>query len=257
MEPAASPVSLSLVVPVKDERENLRPLVEEVRLEMDLLGSSYELIFVDDGSTDGSTELIRRLAEDDPRIRMVILDENHGQSAAFHAGFERAQGEVVVTLDADLQNDPHDIGSLLEALARCDLAIGVRTRRSDSWLRRVSSRIANAARSVVTGDRIQDIGCSLKAFRSPLLTEIPAFSGMHRFYPTLARMHGFRVVEVPVTHRPRRAGRSKYGIANRIGVTIVDLLAVRWMASRRFRYRVVEESPMDREVREETTETVS
>lgn len=234
--------TLSLVVPVKDERENLRALAAEVRAAMDELAVTWEVLFVDDGSTDGSWDVVRELADGDVRVRGLRLDGNHGQTAAFLAGFARAQGDLVVTMDADLQNDPRDVGALLAAIAEGhDMAIGVRRRRRDSLLRRASSRVAYAVRSAVLGDSFADVGCSLKVYRRAVLAVVPPIAGMHRFLPVLARWHGFRVAEVPVGHRPRRAGRSKYGVANRILVTSLDLLAMRWMRSRQLHHRVVEE----------------
>jgi glycosyltransferase involved in cell wall biosynthesis len=238
----SGPPTLSLVVPVKDERENLRPLAVEVRAAMEELAVTWELLLVDDGSTDGSWEVIREIATGDPCVRGIRLDANHGQTAAFLAGFARAQGDLVVTMDADLQNDPRDIGGLLAAIAEgSDMAVGVRRRRRDSVVRRASSRVASAVRSAVLGDGFADVGCSLKAYRRAVLAGVPPLAGMHRFLPVLARWQGFRVAEVAVGHRPRRAGRSKYGIGNRLLVTFLDLLAVRWMRSRQLRHRVVEE----------------
>jgi glycosyltransferase involved in cell wall biosynthesis len=224
---------LSLVIPVFNERENLAPLVTEIAEVLRPLGNSFEAIFVDDGSTDGSGELLRDLRAAFPEIRVLRFPENRGQTAAFAAGFRAARGSVVVTLDADLQNDPRDIPRLLHALGSAGAVAGVRRRRADGLVRRVSPRIANAVRNRVTGEDILDTGCSLKAFRRELLGRLPLYRGMHRFLPTLVRIAGGRVAQVEVHHRPRVAGASKYGVLNRLFAGLADLFAVRWMKSRR------------------------
>jgi dolichol-phosphate mannosyltransferase len=234
--PRALP-SLSVVVPLYDERDSLEPLYLELDAALAGVEGGVELIFVDDGSRDGSLEVLRELERKDQRVRVVALDGNHGQSAALDAGFRVARGEATATLDADLQNDPADIPRLLQQLDRADLVNGVRVQRSDSWLRILSSRIANAVRNRVTGESITDVGCSLRVVRTAYLRRIKLYRGMHRFLPTLVRMEGARVIEMPVAHRPRRYGRSKYGIRNRLGKALIDLLAVRWMQKRALRTR--------------------
>jgi glycosyltransferase involved in cell wall biosynthesis len=195
-------------------------------------------VYVDDGSRDGSAEVLASLAARDPRVRVLRFAENAGQTAAFAAGFEAARGEVIATLDADLQNDPADLPRLLAALDGADVVNGVRVGRRDGLVRRASSRIANAFRNWVTHESVTDVGCSLRVMRASYLRRLPLFRGMHRFLPTLLRLEGARVIELPVRHRPRRHGRSKYGIANRLFVGIADTLAVRWMQSRRLRWRL-------------------
>lgn len=232
---------LSLVVPVFNEEENLPPLAAEIRTALDAEGISYEVLFVDDGSTDASPAVLRALAAADPRLRVVRLGRNAGQSAALEAGFRHARGAVVVTLDADLQNDPADIPRLLAALPGWDLVTGVRVRRQDDWVRRMSSRIANGVRNRVTHESITDVGCTLKAFRAEYLRGLPMFAGMHRFLPTLVRLQGGRVTEMPVNHRPRLHGLPKYGIGNRLWRTLADLFAVRWMQKRWIDRRLAEE----------------
>jgi len=236
----SAPLRLSIVVPAFNEEENIEPLVGELVPHLERLGEPFEVLIIDDGSTDRGPALARALAQREPRLRVLSLDRRRGQSAAFEAGFRAARGEVVVTLDADLQNDPADIAGLLQALPGWDAVVGWRRVRRDSWLKRVSSRISNSIRNRVSGDRIIDTGCSLKLFRREALAEIKMFDGMHRFLPTLLRMEGRRVREVPVNHRPRLRGRSKYNIRNRALRAFVDLLAVRWMRSRRVHYRVRE-----------------
>lgn len=232
-------MDLSLVIPVYNEVESLATLAQEVREALSDHGS-YEVVFVDDGSTDGSRERIHDLSQADARVRGILLDRNYGQTAAFLAGFKEAQGEVVVTLDADLQNDPRDIGKLLDALPGHDVVAGVRADRHDSLVRILSGRIANRIRSWATGDGLTDVGCSLKAFRRPVLAAFPPYRGMHRFFGTLALLHGFKVKEVPVSHRARSRGQSKYGLGNRTFAAFHDLLGIIWIRSRLVKPSVAE-----------------
>jgi len=241
-EPSARAPQLSIVIPAFNERDNLVPLWEEIRSSLSSIGRSYEVIIVDDGSTDGSREILGSLRKSSPHLRVLRMAANSGQTAALMAGFRASRGEIVVTLDADRQNDPADIASLLGHIPEFDAAVGYRRDRRDGMVRLLSSRIANWIRNRLSGDDIIDTGCTLKAFRRECLSEIPQFTGMHRFLPTLIRMDGYRVRQVPVRHRPRVAGRSKYGIGNRIFRSFYDLLAVRWMKSRRIRVRVDEEA---------------
>jgi len=228
---ATSP-ALSVVVPVHDEAPNLEPLLGEIRSALDPAGVPYEVIIVDDGSADGTAERLAELARAHPMIRPVRLPSRRGQTAAFLAGFREARGEVLVTLDGDLQNDPADIPLLLDRLPGSDAVVGVRVGRKDVWLRRSSSRVANAVRNLVTGEAVADTGCSLRAFRRGCAAAVPPSDGMHRFVPTLLRIAGFGVVEVPVRHRPRVAGRTKYGVWNRVFRASYDLLVIRWMKRR-------------------------
>ena len=239
---APTAVAVSLVIPVFNEVQNLPILHQEIRAALEPAGIGYEVLYVDDGSTDGSAELLRRFAEQDRRVRILRLARNSGQSAAFDAGFRHARGEVVVTLDADLQNDPADIPLLLREIADADVVCGVRQNRQDDFVRRASSRIANAVRNRVTREAIADVGCSLRACRREWLPGLPMFNGMHRFLPTLLRLQGAgRVKEVPVRHRPRRFGTPKYNIRNRLWRALADLFAVRWMQRRWIDRRLVEE----------------
>jgi len=223
---------ISLVIPVYNEEENLPVLAAEIRAALEPLGLAWEVIYVDDGSTDGSPQVLAGLAREDPRTRVVRQRRNSGQSAAFDAGFRHARGGIVVTLDADLQNDPADIPRLLERLDGFDVVNGVRARRQDNWVRRVSSKLANGVRNRVTRESVTDVGCTLRAVRTEYLRRIPVFNGMHRFLPTLLRMEGARVTEVPVNHRPRLHGQPKYGIHNRLWRGIADLYGVRWLQTR-------------------------
>jgi glycosyltransferase involved in cell wall biosynthesis len=232
---------LSIVVPVYNEVESLPVLWEELVAALRAVALPAEVIFVDDGSTDCSAEVVRRIHETDPRARLVRLARNAGLSAAFAAGFRHARGRIVVTMDADLQNDPADIPALLAYLDAWDAACGWRQVRHDPWVKRVSSRIANQVRRWVLGDDVRDSACSLRAMHRRCLAGVEPFHGFHRFLPTLLRQAGHRVIEVPVRHRPRRYGISHYGVRNRAWRAFVDLLGVRWMASRRLHYEVCED----------------
>ncbi|MEE9219743.1 MAG: glycosyltransferase family 2 protein [Acidobacteriota bacterium] len=232
------PVRLSVVLPAFNEEENIEPLIDELVQHLGALHHPFEILLVDDASTDGGLEVARRVARREPRLRILELTQHCGQSAAFDAGFRAARGEWVVTMDADLQNDPADIGRLLEASPGWDAVVGWRRVRYDSWLKRISSRISNAIRNWVSGDSIIDTGCSLKLIRRETLGTLKMYNGMHRFLPTLLRFEGWRVREIDVNHRPRLRGRSKYNVRNRALRAFVDLLAVRWMRARRLCYRL-------------------
>jgi glycosyltransferase involved in cell wall biosynthesis len=231
---------ISVVIPVYNEEENLPVLAAEIRAAMETVARPYEVILVDDGSTDTSPGVMARLAREDSRIR-ILRQRNSGQSAALDAGFRHARGGIVVTLDADLQNDPADIPRLLEKMDGFDIVNGVRARRRDTWVRRASSKIANGIRNRVTHESVTDVGCTLRAMRIEYLRRIPVFNGMHRFLPTLLRMEGARVTEVPVNHRPRLHGQPKYNIRNRIFRALADLFGVRWMQARWVDRRLAEE----------------
>ncbi|MBI1845487.1 MAG: glycosyltransferase family 2 protein [Candidatus Rokubacteria bacterium] len=234
---------LSVVIPVYNEEENLPVLWPELRGALLRLGLAFEVVFVDDGSQDRSAEIIRGFRESDPRVRLVRLKANAGETAATDAGFKAARGRWVVTMDADLQNDPADIPALIGQLEQWDAATGWRVHRAagDDVVRRISSRVANRIRNALSDEQIQDSGCTFRAFRRECLRGLVLYRGFHRFIPTLLRLRGYRVVEVPVNHRPRRFGRSKYGVMNRALVAFVDLLVVRWMKARLLRYEVAED----------------
>ena len=236
-------VDLSIVIPVYNEEENLQPLWAELSGVLEGLGRAFEVIFVDDGSHDRSAEIVRGFGEADPRVRLVRLKANAGETAATDAGFKAAVGRIVVTMDADLQNDPADLPVMLAQLDTWDAATGWRVDRGegDTWVRRLSSRVANRIRNAISAETIHDSGCTYRAFRRECLRDLTLYRGFHRFIPTLLRMRGFRVVEVPVRNRPRRFGQSKYGILNRAFVAFADLLVVRWMKSRLLRYQVTED----------------
>jgi glycosyltransferase involved in cell wall biosynthesis len=239
MESSQFPI-LSVVVPVYNEQGNLPLLIPKLEEVLKGLGQLYEIIFVDDGSSDGSRRILKEMTRQYPFLRILCFKENRGLSAALVAGMREARGEKIITLDSDLQNDPADIPRLLAFLDRYDMATGWRQRREDSWLKRISSKIGNAVRNWVSGEAIQDSACTLRAFSKDCIEEIPVFDGMHRFLSTLVKMKGYRVVEVPVSHHPRRFGKSKYNIRNRMVRSFIDLLAVRWMKARAIHYEIEE-----------------
>jgi glycosyltransferase involved in cell wall biosynthesis len=234
---------LSVVLPVFNEEENVPILLDEIARALDGKGWSYEIIAVDDGSRDGSLDVLRGLKSTYPTLRIITFEKNSGQTAALDAGWRAARGTFVVSLDSDLQNDPADIPKMMDELQKsgADMIIGVRVNRQDTWSRRMQSKIGNSVRNWITGDRITDTGCSLKLARREAIEPVRLFTGMHRFLPTLVRHAGFKVIETPVNHRPRRFGTSKYGAMNRAFRGLADCLAVRWMSSRNLRYKIREE----------------
>jgi len=238
-----TPPALSLIIPCHNEEANLRPLVAAIRQAIAALNMPYEIIITDDASTDKSWEVLKELAASDSRVRAQRFAANSGQSAALWAGIRAARGNWLATLDADLQNDPQDLPRLLEALERFDCVCGTRVAarsQGDNFIRIASSRIANWVRNRLSGENISDAGCCFRAFKRECVAELKFFKGMHRFLPTLIRMEGFTVTEIPVRQNPRTAGRSHYGIWNRLFASFYDLLAVRWMKKRMFRFQISE-----------------
>ncbi len=242
-EPA---LAFSLIVPVFNEEDCLRPLHARIASTF-RERADWELLLVDDGSTDRSPQVIRDLAAADARVRGVFFAHNCGQTSATRAGIQHARGAMIATLDADLQNDPRDLPAMLDLLAsspKLHAVVGYRVQREDNLVRRLSSRVANRTRDWLTKDSVRDTGCALKVFRAFAIRELPLFEGMHRFLPTLMRYHGFEVVEHPVSHQPRRAGVSKYGVRNRAWRAFKDLIAVRWMRGRIRRLPIAEITPL-------------
>lgn len=231
-------VHLSVVIPAHNEKENLQPLLEELTAVLDSLQLSSEIVLVDDGSEDGSAELITRLAAAEPRLRAVFLARRSGQSAALLCGFEHARGERIAVMDADRQTDPADIPRLLELLPGHGAVVGIRVQRHDSFWRRFSSWFANGVRNWLTREDITDTGCPMKVFDARALKNLPRFDGVHRFLPTLVRLEGYSVSQVPVSHRPRQAGRSKYGTWKRAVRGLRDALGVRWLQDRHITWRL-------------------
>ena len=230
--------SLSVVIAVWDERENLRPLLDELLPVLENLRDPFEVVLVDDGSTDGSSELLDEISGARERLRVIHLDGHFGKSAAMDAGFRAAAGEIIVTLDADLEQDPEDIPVVLGQLGSADAVVGVRTARQDSWWRRLSSRVGNGVRNLLLRESVADSACPLKAIRAEAARRLPMFDGAHRFIPALLRLEGCTIVQVPVRDRPRRAGRSKYGTWDRASRGLRDVLGVRWMRDRRLDWSV-------------------
>ncbi len=234
---------ISVVVPCHNERENLRPLAEGICAALIPLNRSFELVLVDDGSSDGSWEVLKELGRADGRVCGFRLAFQSGQSAAMWAGLRSARGRILITLDADLQNPPAEIPRFLEALAKADCVCGSRVAaraEGDSWVRLVSSRIANWVRNRLSGETISDAGCCFRAFKRECIADIKFFKGAHRFLPTLIKMEGFTVIEIPIGHDKRRAGDAHYGVWNRLFKSFGDLLAVRWMKKRFIRYQIAE-----------------
>ncbi len=244
-------MDLSIVIPVRNEAGNIALLVAEIIAALDDL-AGYEIIYVDDGSSDGTVAEILRLGAQDSRLRLLRHARSCGQSAAIVTGVKAARGAWVATLDGDGQNDPADIPRLFD-LARAapagppPLVAGYRERRNDNRSKRIASRIANRVRSRLLGDATPDTGCGLKLFPRALFLELPAFDHMHRFLPALVLRAGGIVRSVPVNHRPRRSGVSKYGIFDRLGVGIVDLFGVWWLQHRPIRPELIGEVPLDAE----------
>ena len=226
---------ISVVVPLFNEEESIGIL--QTQLSEALKGRDYEIIFVDDGSVDRTAERI----ETTPNIRLIRFEKNSGQSAAIYAGLTAARGGTLVIIDGDLQNDPADIPKLLAEIARgADLVCGFRVKRRDTLVKRATSRIANTVRSRYTKDGVRDTGCTLKAMRRECVSTLLPFKGMHRFIPALVKSAGYRLVEVPVNHRLRRFGQSKYGLGNRALRATIDMFGVRWLLSRRLNYKIRE-----------------
>ncbi len=233
---------ISVLLPVYNERGNLAPLLNEINV---ALGNvDLEIVAIDDCSHDGSIDELRNLRSQYPNLRVAKLNKHTGQSAAFLAGIDLAKGEVLVMMDADRQNDPADVPSLLRELdsdRTVTAVVGYRRDRKDTRWKRLQSRIANAIRNRLTRDRIRDTGCSLRVVRSDAAKRLPRFNGMHRFIPTLLRQQGGKVVEAPVSHRPRTEGKSKYGMWNRAFWALRDAFGVRWLNTRAIKHEVLRE----------------
>ncbi|MBV9523073.1 MAG: glycosyltransferase family 2 protein [Alphaproteobacteria bacterium] len=243
-------MDLSIVIPVRNEAENIAPLVAEIRAALE--GSlSYEIIYVDDGSSDGTAAAVAALARSCAPLRLIRHARSCGQSAAVRTGVKAARAPWIATLDGDGQNDPADIPRLWAIATAAEgpplLIAGQRTKRRDNWVKRVSSRIANAVRAALLGDGTPDTGCGLKLFRRDLFLDLPFFDHMHRYLPALVLRAGGRTVSVPVNHRPRARGTSNYGTLDRLAVAFADLLGVIWLQRRAKRPELVAESENQQE----------
>jgi len=236
---------LSIVIPFRDESDSLATLYSELAAVADRLDFESEILFVDDESRDEGVALLQRVAMRDKRVRILSISPHSGQSAALEAGFRASRGEIIATLDADLQNDPADLPRLLAEIDGADCVNGIRVARRDRFSKRIASRVANGFRRWVLGDEVRDIGCSLRVMRAEPLRRIKLFRGSHRFLPVLLALEGARVVEVPVNHRARRHGASKYAIGDRLFQAGFDLMAVYWMKRRIARYDVKEMPRLD------------
>lgn len=231
-------MTYSVVIPLKNEEDNITDLVNELEPVMNNIGAPWELICIDDGSTDQTLPILKQLAKQKSYLRILAFTRNFGQSSAFDAGFKNSRGNFIITLDGDRQNDPADIPKLAKAIKDCDLVCGQRQKRQDPWSKKIISYFANQIRSRVCYDGVSDTGCSLKIYRKECLKEIKMHQGMHRFLPALFNIEGYRIREVPVNHRERTKGTTKYNFFNRSFNTIADMLAVRWMYKRRLHYTI-------------------
>jgi len=223
----------TILIPAYNEAENIGPLLFEIQEVMQALNEPWEVIVIDDASTDETWQQLESTQKRISQLRAFRHSKQSGQSNALETGIQQAKGEIIIMLDGDGQNDPHDIPKLLEKIEGVDCVSGCRVNRKDTWLKRTYSKIANSIRRAFLHDGITDTGCSLKAFRKQALHKLKFYKGMHRFLPALLQIEGYKVIEVPVSHRPRLHGTSKYNILNRGLCTLTDLLAVCWMRKRR------------------------
>jgi dolichol-phosphate mannosyltransferase len=229
---------VSIIIPVMNEEENIEILAGEITDVMRENKWKWECVWVDDYSTDSTRDKLKKLNKEQPEHKYVFHAKNYGQSAAMSTGFRYAEAEIIVTMDGDGQNSPESIPGLVSALIekKADIINGKRQKRHDNIIRKICSKIANAFRNIITGESVSDVGCSLRAFRKECVKNIPVFKGMHRFFPTLVKIEGYnKIYEIPVIHRSRERGQTKYGINNRLWVGIADTLAVCWMRKRMVR----------------------
>jgi glycosyltransferase involved in cell wall biosynthesis len=234
---------ISVICPFYNEKDSLPELVERLRKAAKDIEEPCEIIFVDDGSQDGGSEYLKSMIASNGSIRLIELESNYGKSTALQAGFKHAKGDIFVTLDADLQNPPEEIPRLLSFLKECDIVVGIRKPRHDAWLKKFCSKVANRTRRLVIGDHIEDIGCGLRIFRSETLRAFYPFRGMHRFFPAIAELEGFRIKQIPVQHDRRRWGHSKYRFRSLLLAPLLDLLAIRWIHPRKILLRTKEPQP--------------
>lgn len=229
-------IELSVVVPIYNEEENIRLLYETIINSMRGQLEHFEIILVNDGSTDGSFQILENIARQDTRVHIIHFEKNYGQTTAIFAGMKKAAGKYIALMDADLQTNPVDIFTLYPYLDEYDFINGRRKIRQDSFVKKISSKIGNSIRNFITNDSIQDTGCPMKLFKSELTNSLFLFEGMHRFLPTLAKMNGYSVIEIPVSHTKRKFGTSKYGILNRAFVGLLDTFVIGWIKKRQIKY---------------------
>ena len=235
-------VDISVLAPAYNERECLGELCRALNETLGGMGKSYEIIIVDDGSTDDSLAVLKGLKGEIAQLRVLSLSRRSGQTAAMEAGFRAARGKYVVTIDADLQNDPADIPAMIELLEtdKTDMVNGHRHKRQDSWLRLFSTKVANGVRNMLLHESVADSACSLKAYKREIIPTLKLFDGLHRFLTSMVKMNGFRVMEIPVNHRPRTLGTAKYGMWNRVFRSLRAAFAIRWMQRHTLIYEVKE-----------------
>ncbi len=231
-------MEISFVIPIFNERENIPVLIKKLEETVSGKYTDYEFILVDDGSTDSSDMSILKEAKKKYYIKPIFFKKNCGQTAALAAGFKHAEGDIVVSMDGDLQSEPSDIFFMIPFLKEYDMVNGIRSTREDGFIRRISSIFGNGFRNFITGDNIRDTGCPLKVFKKSVVKSFNLYKGMHRFLPTLAKINGFTVTEVEISHYNRIFGTSKYTVFNRAFVGIADVFAVRWMKKRRINYEI-------------------
>jgi glycosyltransferase involved in cell wall biosynthesis len=230
---------ISVIAPVYNEKQNITRFINEVEKSLKKEFNSYEIILIDDGSSDGSDLILDQAMHENAHVKTYHFSKNNGQTAAIDAGFKMATGDLIVTMDSDLQTNPDDIYLLLKYIDTYDMVNGCRKTREDGLKRKIPSAVANKIRNFITKDNITDTGCPLKLFKKEVVDSFYLFEGMHRFLPTLAKINGFKVIEIPVRHYDREFGTSKYGIFNRLFKSLKDALAVRWMKKRHLNYKIV------------------
>jgi len=236
--------SVSIIIPLKDEALNIESLAKEIDFVFDQQPWKWECIWIDDGSIDESLSVLIRLHQEDPRHRFLSFHRHAGQSAALWAGFQEAEGNLIATLDGDGQNDPSDLPALINMIrsGEWDIIQGYRYNRQDTPMRKISSYIANAFRNLVTGKTVRDVGCSTRVFRRECVKYLPQFKAIHRFLPTFFTMKGYRITEVPVNHRPRIHGKTKYNINSRLWIGLIDTFGILWLKKRYFHYKISKKS---------------
>ena len=232
-----SDIEISVVLPCYNEQDNVIPLITEITNALKPLNKKYEIVCVNDGSTDDTYKILKQNKKEFPEIRIITFTQNNGLTAALDCGFKRAKGDIIIMCDADMQNDPADMPKLIKALESYDAAYGWRKNRQDTIKKRISSKIANNFRRMITKDKIHDVGCGLKAFKKECVSSIKLFDGLHRFIPILIELNGFTSTQIEVNHRHRFKGKSKYNVANRLFKSLYDLFAVKWMIRRHFTYK--------------------